>query len=115
MFYRLLKSGLLSLFLFGFCFSVSAADLAKAKHVFETVCATCHGADGITTQDPTYPRLAGQHKDYLLNAMLDYKQGLRKNPLMAQQMQGSAKYSRQEIEDMATYISSLPSALFVRY
>jgi cytochrome c553 len=46
------------------------------------VCVSCHGGDGVGTA-PTYPILAGQHRDYLEQALRDYKSGKRKNPIMA--------------------------------
>ncbi|AMN48434.1 hypothetical protein ACG33_15275 [Steroidobacter denitrificans] len=47
------------------------------------VCVACHGADGATAVMPDYPILAGQHPDYLIQALHDYKSGRRKNPIMA--------------------------------
>ncbi len=47
------------------------------------VCATCHGTDGAKTLSDEYPILAGQHRDYLVQALKDYKSGKRKNPIMA--------------------------------
>ena len=47
-----------------------------------TVCAACHGADG-NSPTPAFPRIAGQHEDYLLQALLAYKSGERKNAIMA--------------------------------
>ena len=41
------------------------------------VCASCHGAAGIG-EIVTYPYLAGQHKDYLLQALSQYRNGERK-------------------------------------
>lgn len=46
------------------------------------VCAACHGTDGSPVL-PEYPNLAGQHADYLLQALRDYKSGKRKNAVMA--------------------------------
>jgi len=46
------------------------------------VCAACHGADGQPVS-PEYPNLAGQHADYLIQALRDYKSGKRKNAIMA--------------------------------
>ncbi len=45
------------------------------------VCVSCHGENGvgITSQ---YPTLAGQHADYIVRALQEYKQGGRKNPIM---------------------------------
>ena len=45
-------------------------------------CQACHGADGNGT-GPQFPRLAGQYQDYLLQALMEYKDGERKNPIMA--------------------------------
>lgn len=46
------------------------------------VCAACHGADGRPVM-PEYPNLAGQHADYIAQAIHDYKNGKRKNAIMA--------------------------------
>ncbi len=43
------------------------------------VCAACHGQTGISPI-PTNPNLAGQHADYLEQAMAQYKRGDRKGP-----------------------------------
>jgi cytochrome c553 len=45
-------------------------------------CVACHGADGVSISTD-YPILAGQHHDYLEQALRDYKSGKRKNPVMA--------------------------------
>ena len=47
------------------------------------VCVACHGADGAKTVAPDYPILAGQHSDYIVRTLQDYKSGKRKNPVMA--------------------------------
>ena len=46
-------------------------------------CVSCHGSDGAKTIGPEYPILAGQHPDYIVHALEDYKSGKRKNPIMA--------------------------------
>ncbi len=45
-----------------------AADTSEAVKTIAAPCAACHGADGNPT-DPQYPRLAGQYRDYLQEAM----------------------------------------------
>jgi cytochrome c553 len=45
------------------------------------LCSSCHGADGVAVA-PMYPSLAGQHEDYLVRALGEYKKGGRKNPVM---------------------------------
>lgn len=46
------------------------------------VCAACHGNNGISIMNE-YPNLAGQHADYLEQALREYKSGKRKNAVMA--------------------------------
>lgn len=76
-------------------------------------CASCHGADFNSPIDPSYPRLAGQHPDYLEHALTAYKESTnpsigRKNPIMVSQ---AAALSPQEIHDIAAYIGSLSGTL----
>ncbi len=93
-----------------------ANDPAKGKEKFTQVCASCHGADGNTPIDPSYPKLAGQHADYIAHALRAYKRGGdqangRSNPIMA----GFAKpLSNQDMIDIGAYLASLPSQLVVR-
>ncbi len=46
------------------------------------LCVACHGKDGVGIT-PQYPTLAGQYADYLERTLLDYRDGGRKNPVMA--------------------------------
>jgi cytochrome c553 len=48
-----------------------------------SLCTSCHGADGVAIA-PIYPSLAGQHRDYLVRALEEYRKGGRKNPIMKQ-------------------------------
>jgi cytochrome c553 len=70
-------------------------------------CVACHGTDGVSIT-PMYPTLAGQHADYLARALLDYKEGTRKNPIMANFAQ---QLSREQIEQLATYYARQKPAL----
>ncbi len=65
-----------------FSAGTQAANLAAGKAKAAEVCAACHGADG-NSASPDFPKLAGQHRDYLEKALRDYKSGARKNPIMA--------------------------------
>lgn len=77
-----------------------ASDPAAGREKSRT-CAACHGPDGNSTA-PDFPRLAGQHEDYLAKALNDYKSGARKNPIMAPQ---AANLSKRDIADLAAYFS----------
>jgi cytochrome c553 len=46
-------------------------------------CVSCHGTDGARTITPEYPILAAQYPDYIVQALREYKEGKRKNPIMA--------------------------------
>jgi cytochrome c553 len=64
-------------------------------------CAACHGPDGNSTS-PEFPKLAGQHYDYLLKSMRDYKTGERKNAIMAPQV---ANLTERDMRDLAAFYS----------
>ncbi|MDR3392145.1 MAG: c-type cytochrome [Sulfuriferula sp.] len=61
--------------------AVAKGDPAKAQQLVTTVCAACHGADGNSTS-PAYPKLAGQHAEYITKQLMNFKSGDRKNPIM---------------------------------
>ena len=73
-------------------------------------CEACHGVGG-NSASAEFPRLAGQHYDYLVKALNDYKAGARKNPIMAPQ---AANLSRRDIEDLAAFYSK-QRGLYVKY
>lgn len=64
------------------------------------VCQACHGADGNLIVDEETPRLAGQHYDYLVRALKDYRDGTRDNAIMAGFTQD---LSDQDIRDLAAW------------
>ena len=99
----------------GFAFANSPAaptakaDPAKGKALAEQVCAACHGADG-NGNIPLYPRLAGQHEDYLRKALGDYQSGARRNPVMKGMV---ASLSARDLDDLAAWFASQPNGLTV--
>ena len=76
-------------------------------------CVSCHGDNFNKPIDPSYPKVAGQHADYLFVALKSYKtEGQatwgRSNAIMA----GMTKqFSNAELKELAGYISSLPGEL----
>ena len=78
----------------------TAADAAAGKQKSQT-CAACHGPDGNSVA-PDFPRLAGQHYDYLVHAITAYQSGARKSPVMMPMVD---KLSKRDIEDLAAYFS----------
>ena len=92
----------------------SAADVAAGRAAAEKYnCASCHGKDYNTPIDPSYPKLAGQHADYLAHALVSYQRGAngangRSNAIMGAQ---AKPLSRQDIHNIAAYLASLPGPL----
>jgi cytochrome c553 len=91
--------------------SADAANVVAGKAKAKEACASCHGEDG-NSPNADYPKLAGQHRDYLAKALRDYKSGQRKNPIMA----GFAStLSKDDIDNLAAYYASQPAVLSARY
>jgi cytochrome c553 len=104
------KQGMLSMKrvligVFGLVFSMSAfseVDLNAGQEKAETVCAACHGKDGNSVM-PIWPKLAGQHANYLVLQMQAFKAGkLRSDPSMAGMM---AAMSLADMENVAAFFS----------
>jgi len=76
-------------------------------------CASCHGANFSKPIDGTYPKLAGQHADYLYVALKAYQ--TEGNPKVGRSnaiMMGQAKpFSHVELKAIAQYLASLPGEL----
>ena len=88
-----------------------AADLAAGAAKAKEVCVACHGIDG-NSPSPEFPRLAGQHRDYLEKALRDYKSGARKNAIMAG---FAAALTPRDIENVAAHYHGQPAVLATRY
>lgn len=90
-----------------------AASASAAALIQKGACASCHGANFAKPIDPTYPKIAGQHADYLFVALKAYTvEGNnmvgRSNGIMA----GIAKqYKPSEMREIAKYLSTLDGEL----
>ena len=111
-----MKNTMLLLVLGAISLGASANDVKRGEALAQKYnCASCHGADFNKPIDPSYPKLAGQHADYIAHALNAYKRGGdqtngRSNPIMA----GFAKpLSNQDMIDIGAYLASLPSQLVV--
>lgn len=56
-------------------------DLAKGQAISTQVCGACHTADG-SRGSPANPILQGQHPEYLVKQLTEFKEGKRNNPVM---------------------------------
>lgn len=96
---------------------VSAATVAPSAEVAALLtkgaCASCHGADFNKPIDGAYPKLAGQHADFLNVALKSYKtegnpQVGRGNAIMVGQVK---QFKPAELKAIAQYLGSLPGDL----
>lgn len=81
---------------------VSAAGDPEAGREKAGVCAACHMMDGNST-NPVWPKLAGQHTQYIIKQLSDYKAGRRENPQMSPMAAG---LSEQDMADLAAWFAS---------
>jgi cytochrome c553 len=85
-----------------------AAAPAQPASEKAAACFACHGSNGFS-QNPMYPSLAGQYRDYLEAALKAYKSGARKNPVMAGM---AAPLSEQDIKGLAAWFAVQQGPLF---
>jgi cytochrome c553 len=89
------------------------AELPAALKDKVAACTACHGVNFNNTTDPANPRLAGQHADYLVNALKAYQ--TEGHTLVGRgnaTMVGMAKtLSDADVKQIAAFISGLPGEL----
>lgn len=94
-------------------FSANAASgNAEAGKAKAEPCKACHGEAGAKPIQPDFPILAGQHYDYLVVALSQYKAGKRKNPIMGGQ---AAALKPEDIRDLAAFFAGQSSELKMKY
>ncbi len=86
--------------------AAQAADIDAGKARASTVCAACHGANGVSVAG-FIPNLAGQKADYLGAQLHAFKDGDRKDDLMGPI---AGQLADDEIDDVAAFFASLPGA-----
>lgn len=87
--------------LLGLTAAAQAAD-ATAGQTKAAACGGCHGPDG-NSMTPMNPSLAGQKEEYLVVAMMAYKNGGRNHPTMTAMLAAS---SEADVRDMAAFYAS---------
>ncbi|HEY6518199.1 MAG TPA: cytochrome c [Roseiarcus sp.] len=86
-----------------FAAQAEAGDAKAGRQKAESVCAVCHGADGLA-KIPEAPNLAGQTENYLIEQINAFKSGDRKNEMMSVVVQD---LSPDDIENLAAYYSAI--------
>ena len=81
-------------------------DLAHGEQLFKDNCVRCHGADGEGDEAKYYPRIQGQHYEYLIRQYKWIKEGRRRNanPDMMEQIKN---FSDKDTVDVLDYVSRL--------
>lgn len=90
--------------------STEVAELLKKGN-----CVSCHGTNFSKPTDGSFPKIAGQHTDYLYVALKSYQQQKsatvgRANPVMSGMV---ASFKPAELKKLAEYIGSLDGELRV--
>ena len=84
-------------------------DAQVAALMQKAACASCHGANLSKPIDPSYPKIAGQHNDYLFVALKAYKTDNNPNVGRNNGVMGAIakQFSNADLKALANYISSL--------
>ncbi len=95
--------------------TAAAPSPAVAELLTKGACASCHGADFNKPISPAYPKLAGQHADFLYATLVAYStEGNphmgRANAIMGAQVK---QFQRAELKAMAEHLAKLPGDLKV--
>jgi cytochrome c553 len=90
-----------------------AASSEVAALLTKGACASCHGANYSKPIDPSYPKIAGQHADYLFVALKAYKTEGNANVGRANAIMGAQvkQFKNAELKAIAEYLGSLPGEL----
>lgn len=81
-------------------------DLEHGKKLYEENCVRCHGANGEGDNEKFYPRIHGQHFNYIVRQFREIKEGKRRNanPDMVKQVQ---EFSERDLIAVCDYTSRL--------
>ncbi len=83
---------------------VQGADQERAKEIVAIKCHFCHGTEG-EGSNAIYPRLAGQHKAYIIKQLTDFRSGARVGTMNEM----AADLTDEEIVALAEYFSGKPT------
>lgn len=82
----------------------AADDLSRAEELVNGRCFLCHGGTG-DSSSPLYPKLAGQHPEYLLKQLRNFKRGERESSDMKKVV---AELNDAEMQVLAKFFSLQP-------
>ena len=85
----------------------ATVEQPSTEKTVQTVCAACHGADG-NSAIVLNPKLAGQHPEYLLKQLVNFKEGKRANAVMAGMV---ANLTPDDMKSLAAYFAGQKQTL----
>lgn len=85
----------------------AVTEKSPTEQTVQTVCAACHGADG-NSVITLNPKLAGQHPEYLLKQLTNFKAGSRANAVMGGMV---ANLTPEDMKNLANYFAAQKIAL----
>ncbi len=98
-----LKQAIMAVLMIGLASLAQASGNPQRGLEISTVCQSCHGIDGNLSLQDDYPKLGGQHADYLVQALKAYRSGDRNHAIMS----GFARdLSDQDIADLSAWYSA---------
>ena len=103
---KFLKSSTLTLATSAFILLSGSAFADGAALYTAKGCTSCHGANGAAPIMGTYPKLAGQNSDYLVQQLKDFKSGARSNAQAAVMKGMVAAVSESEMKEIADFLAS---------
>lgn len=77
-------------------------DLARAEEIVSGRCFLCHGLQG-ESASPIFPRLAGQHSEYIAKQLSEFKSGKRKSDTMKSQAE---ELTPDEMKSLGAYFEA---------
>ena len=83
---KILAGAVVSALCVGSLVAAEKVDLARAEEIVSGRCFLCHGLEG-ESASPVFPRLAGQHADYVARQLADFKSGKRASETMKPQVE----------------------------
>ena len=84
-----------------------AANKLTAEQIASSVCAACHAPDG-NSAISLNPKLAGQHPEYLLKQLVNFKESTRANPVMTPI---ASNLTPEDMQNLATYFAAQKQTL----
>jgi len=99
---RFIAANVVALFSVASVLAAEFGDPAKAQPIASRICAACHGTDGNSLL-PVNPSLAGQHPEYLLKQLNEFKSGSRNNAVMMGMVAG---LTTEDMRNLAAYYAA---------